>query len=504
MATQVENAIAVTTQSRDTAMETEDDEVPSLKDPKQRADIGAMDIDNTDQGYCSQEKGSQDIENNNTETVPQKYKDISTESVDSGVGEPGKNDAPSLSPIRGDISKGSSCSSLKQAKVNMKGTSSTKDVSMEEDMEIPTSTVASTTGKSPATTTVAMATSKSITTSTVTMVTSKSPISSSVARTTTTSSSPPTTATTTRVNTQGNVSIIIKNQNSKTGSPPKTLLTVQPAQRAAGSASDEKEEEEKKEEDKVKENSNIPAKGKQVYVLKQGCNQLRTLDLARQLKVLQTKQGQVVKSLGGKMVTSYIQPQAESSEGKPVAKVIHVVKCIKVKGPNGETLLKPISVSATSSASATATSTSSSTSTAGSATVSTSTTTASTSTAKGVISTIPIAPSQSSSPTKEEDIEITLDMFKKLVKNFVELYEKLDTQNDRNTKPSYSYTELIFMSILRSPIYCLTIHEIYRYIEKKFQFYRRRTNQNWRNAVRHSLSRTHCFQKVRGMEMKDV
>ncbi|KAL3891963.1 hypothetical protein ACJMK2_004309 [Sinanodonta woodiana] len=85
---------------------------------------------------------------------------------------------------------------------------------------------------------------------------------------------------------------------------------------------------------------------------------------------------------------------------------------------------------------------------------------------------------------------------RKVVENFVNLYENLDTCNDVNRKPSYSYTELVYLALMRSPNFCLPITEIYRYIESRFLFFKNSTREHWKNAARHSLSKTKCFTKI--------
>lgn len=80
--------------------------------------------------------------------------------------------------------------------------------------------------------------------------------------------------------------------------------------------------------------------------------------------------------------------------------------------------------------------------------------------------------------------------------DFVRVYERLSPGDDPNTKPSYSYSELVFLALLRSPNFCLPINEIYKYIQSRFSFFRTSSRQHWKNAVRHSLSKTKCFSKI--------
>lgn len=58
-------------------------------------------------------------------------------------------------------------------------------------------------------------------------------------------------------------------------------------------------------------------------------------------------------------------------------------------------------------------------------------------------------------PTREAELRRVIDAF-------VGVYEQLDKLNDVDVKPNYSYTELAFLAMLRSPNFCLPITEIYR------------------------------------------
>ncbi|XP_064600834.1 forkhead box C1-A-like [Liolophura sinensis] len=90
---------------------------------------------------------------------------------------------------------------------------------------------------------------------------------------------------------------------------------------------------------------------------------------------------------------------------------------------------------------------------------------------------------------------VTQDDLRSVLDNFVRIYEGLDTQ-DVSQKPNFTYTELIFLAIMRSPNFCLPITEIYRYIETGFCYFKATSKQHWKNAIRHSLSKTKCFTKI--------
>lgn len=51
---------------------------------------------------------------------------------------------------------------------------------------------------------------------------------------------------------------------------------------------------------------------------------------------------------------------------------------------------------------------------------------------------------------------------RRVINSFVGVYEQLDKTDDADVKPNYSYTELAFLAMLRSPNFCLPINEIYR------------------------------------------
>ncbi|KAH8598002.1 fork head domain-containing protein [Bisporella sp. PMI_857] len=105
------------------------------------------------------------------------------------------------------------------------------------------------------------------------------------------------------------------------------------------------------------------------------------------------------------------------------------------------------------------------------------------------------APIQESRPIKRARVEET-----------VEEEEALDQQQelpapdsfpplvDDGTKPSYSYAQLIGMSILRAPNRRLTLAQIYKWISDSFSFYHA-AETGWQNSIRHNLSLNKAFIK---------
>ncbi|KAL3316445.1 Forkhead box protein N3 [Cichlidogyrus casuarinus] len=67
--------------------------------------------------------------------------------------------------------------------------------------------------------------------------------------------------------------------------------------------------------------------------------------------------------------------------------------------------------------------------------------------------------------------------------------------NEHLSKPSYSYTHLIFMAIESSPNKCMTVNQIYNWCETNFPFYKQ-AGAGWKNSLRHNLSINKSFKRL--------
>nr|DAD52844.1 TPA_exp: forkhead box N2/3-2 [Schmidtea mediterranea] len=65
-------------------------------------------------------------------------------------------------------------------------------------------------------------------------------------------------------------------------------------------------------------------------------------------------------------------------------------------------------------------------------------------------------------------------------------------------RPSFSYTQLIYMAIENSPGKAMTVNDIYNWCELNFPYYANAIH-GWKNSLRHNLSINKCFKKITKM-----
>ena len=63
-------------------------------------------------------------------------------------------------------------------------------------------------------------------------------------------------------------------------------------------------------------------------------------------------------------------------------------------------------------------------------------------------------------------------------------------------KPPKPYLEIIADGILSCNVKMMQLHEIYNFMEKKYDYFAKNINKSWRNSVRHNLSLNECFVKA--------
>ncbi|KAK1154936.1 forkhead box protein N2-like [Acipenser oxyrinchus oxyrinchus] len=71
------------------------------------------------------------------------------------------------------------------------------------------------------------------------------------------------------------------------------------------------------------------------------------------------------------------------------------------------------------------------------------------------------------------------------------------------SKPPYSFSSLIFMAIDGSPSQCLPVKDIYDWILLTFPYFQKAPG-GWKNSVRHNLSLSKCFRKMRKDKSKNM
>ncbi|VDL62174.1 unnamed protein product [Hymenolepis diminuta] len=62
-------------------------------------------------------------------------------------------------------------------------------------------------------------------------------------------------------------------------------------------------------------------------------------------------------------------------------------------------------------------------------------------------------------------------------------------------RPRFTYASLIRQAICESPNQCLSLSEIYAWLQREFLFFRH-NEATWKNAIRHNLSLHKCFRRV--------
>nr|CDS27683.1 forkhead box protein P4 [Hymenolepis microstoma] len=62
-------------------------------------------------------------------------------------------------------------------------------------------------------------------------------------------------------------------------------------------------------------------------------------------------------------------------------------------------------------------------------------------------------------------------------------------------RPRFTYASLIRQAICESPNQCLSLSEIYAWLQREFLFFRQ-NEATWKNAIRHNLSLHKCFRRV--------
>ena len=73
---------------------------------------------------------------------------------------------------------------------------------------------------------------------------------------------------------------------------------------------------------------------------------------------------------------------------------------------------------------------------------------------------------------------------------------KTNASNMDPAKPPKPYLEIIADGILSNKVKMMQLHEIYHFMEKKYEYFAKNVNKSWRNSVRHNLSLNECFVKA--------
>ena len=90
----------------------------------------------------------------------------------------------------------------------------------------------------------------------------------------------------------------------------------------------------------------------------------------------------------------------------------------------------------------------------------------------------------------DDDEDVTTD-------EAVSSKSRKSTVNDSDaSKPPKPYLEIIADAILSVNVRMMQLHEIYNFMENKYQYFAKNVNKSWRNSVRHNLSLNECFVKA--------
>jgi hypothetical protein len=70
------------------------------------------------------------------------------------------------------------------------------------------------------------------------------------------------------------------------------------------------------------------------------------------------------------------------------------------------------------------------------------------------------------------------------------------TNRANPSKPPKPYLEIIADAVLSCNVKMMQLHEIYTFMELKYEYFAKNVNKSWRNSVRHNLSLNECFVKA--------
>ena len=96
----------------------------------------------------------------------------------------------------------------------------------------------------------------------------------------------------------------------------------------------------------------------------------------------------------------------------------------------------------------------------------------------------------------EEEEELEESKENKKSKSKKSSTSSADSSLDNPSKPPKPYLEIIADAILSSKVRMMQLHEIYYFMEAKYEYFAKNVNKSWRNSVRHNLSLNECFVKA--------